>query len=106
MRKLILLILLPLVLTGCPKDTIIVKEYVDKPIYVPSKFTEACGVTHPPSKEEFMKANLLVRQTMLTRYITNLLRDIKLCDVQLESIRDWNKKQKKIYSNKQKKEEK
>ncbi len=64
--------------------------------------TQNCSISTPPNKEEFLKADDEKMKSLLYKYNLDLISDLKKCNVQWASIRDWIAKQKAIYEKEKK----
>ena len=99
MKKLFIVIMIVL-MTGCVpvKPDVVVKEKV---VYktIPSTLTLACNVTTPPDIISYVKSTNQVKEDTLTKYTNSLLNDLNVCNKQLNSIKDWDIQQSKIYTN-------
>jgi len=65
--------------------------------------TRNCNVSAPPDKNVFIKATDEERWKMLQRYGISLLTDMKTCNAQWETLRQWVASQKEIYTKDNKK---
>jgi hypothetical protein len=92
--------LLALSLGACattPPPTLVTKVQTHV-IITPDTLLTPCQVTQPPSKSDFMTADMLGRQSLLADYTTNLLKDLGLCNAQLKEIKAFQDKQINLYS--------
>lgn len=99
MKKKLYAIILPLmILTGCsvtPKERVVTKvEYQYKSI--PSALLKACQITPPPKKEEYVNASDSKKLDLLSELSIKLYGDLKACNDQVSSIREYDMKQKTI----------
>jgi hypothetical protein len=85
-------------LTGCatPQKEVVVKTEV-KVITTPVSLLAQCPVTAPPSREAYRLLNFKERESKLTLYIVDLLKDLKTCNDQINSIDTYQKNEVEIY---------
>ncbi len=66
-------------------------------VATPAELLKPCPVTPPQSKDAFMSADMLGRQTLLADYTTSLLKDLGLCNTQIKEIKIFQDKQIQLY---------
>lgn len=97
MRNVVILfsvILGTLGLTGCDPKIVIVKQHVYEVTEIPESLTKPITPEAPPAREDYVSASPTERTQMLTNYSLDLLGTIKDLNVQLESIKTLQDKNK------------
>lgn len=89
---------------GCSTPAPIIKtvtkiEY--KPIAIAPLLLKPCKVTTPPDKEAYLEATFQKREEYLTNYTVELLSDLKICNSQINTIKESQEEQIKLYGNRQ-----
>jgi hypothetical protein len=56
---------------------------------VPEQFLKDCNVTTPPDKTFYVSQNVYQRESILTRYVNDLLLDMNDCKTQIKNIRKY-----------------
>lgn len=76
------------------------KEYVTKTqtkyLDIPESLFVKCGVTPPPTREEYMKMSLQQREEALTKLTKDLYKDLKNCNGAIEAIHAYQVRQQQI----------
>lgn len=84
-----------LILTGCssnPISTVNLKEKEVVKISIPEELLTPCKPEKPLDKDSYLKLNILERESYLTDYSISLLKELKICDSKIQSIRNLNNK--------------
>lgn len=91
---LIIVTVLSFLTTGCgtPQKEIVVKTDT-KVIITPEHLLKPCPVAVPPNKLEYKNLDLSGRESKLTLYVVDLLKDLSNCNGQIKSIIDFQKKE-------------
>ena len=82
-------------LAGCataPQERIVVKTEV-KVIKIPDSLLTPCEVSVPPSKQEYLNKNAQEKESALTDFALNLLRDLRVCNTQIKQVKDFQSKE-------------
>lgn len=87
-------------LTGCgnllpPKPIVQTRNVFITPS---AALTQDCPISAPPTKEAFLQASEAERQQLLTKYSVALLGDLKGCNTQWATLRQWEAEQQQIYT--------
>lgn len=92
MNKIFLIIICSFILVGCGpkivKET--VTEYETIVVEIPKEYFKPV-LTPPPhfSEEEYMRMDIIQRETALTTYSINLMKTIKECNIQIGSMYNY-----------------
>lgn len=96
MKKILLITLLAVILTGCstkPQRIVVTEE---KLVYVPipKKYLSPCKTTRPIDKKEYLEIKIASeKETLLANNIISLHKDIHICNEQIKAIAEFNNKQ-------------
>lgn len=101
MFKAILVITMSIALIGCGSKPIkpqVIVEY--KTVYnpLPEHLLKDCEIAKPMSKEEYMSIDPLEREIWLTNYSMKHMKNLSLCNAQMDSIRTLNNEYKALYT--------
>lgn len=91
---LVIVTILSFMTVGCatPQKEVVVKTET-KVITTPEYLFKTCSVTVPPNRLEYKTLDLSGRETKLTLYIVDLLKDLSNCNDQIKSIAEFQKKE-------------
>lgn len=98
--KILTLVLTVGILTGCAwfksKPEV---EYRTKTVLVtpPNELLVKCEVTTPPDRELYVKGSWEEKEKKLVNYSLSLITEIKKCNVTIDSVAEWKKRQELIY---------
>lgn len=67
---------------------------------VPSHFLQNCNIPVPPDKATYSVMNNQQKENALVTYIEDLLKTVTKCNNGIDSTREWNEKQLKLFSQK------
>lgn len=92
MNKFCLMLLyigLMLGLAGCQTaiEPVVITKVEHRVVAITPELLEPCVTTYPPAKQAYIQAKLSGRIEILETYVNQLLYDIKLCNLDKESIR-------------------
>jgi len=88
----LLLILLLMIITGCSKqpEKVYITKYKIITLQPPKPlYQDDINVPIPPSKYEYVKADPVKRERMLTKYVIDLLGVIKKYKIKLNELDRW-----------------
>ena len=99
MVKKILCLVLLIFIAGCgtvPDKPVVTKT---KTIVVttPSPLLRDCKIDAPPAIDDYMSADMSGREDMMATYSTQLLKNLKNCNDQIDSITKFQDEQVKLY---------
>ena len=96
--KLLAAVALLAILAGCATPTPPAPQFRNIFVAPSASLMKDCAISAPPSKEAFMKATDEERTKFLRDYNIKLLGDMKNCNAQWASLRDWMVKQEAIHT--------
>lgn len=89
-------ILVGLFIAGCASsptyNKLEVKEKEVVKVYVPDELLTPCIPDKPIDRETYLAQELHEREIYLTNYNISILRTLKECNIKLEKIKEFNKK--------------
>jgi hypothetical protein len=94
----VVMFIMLVVLCGCGtsiKPTVVEKERVIA-VEIPSEFLTPCPIKPPPQIDLYLKATSLERESLLKEYAVNLQTSLGVCNNQLQTIMDFQIKQKSL----------
>lgn len=94
MKRLLMIIGFCLLLTGC--KTIYVDRIEYRTNSIPDGIMKDCEISVPPEAKGYMALKDKERELKLTQYIGVLHGDLKKCNTDKASIRNWNAAQKEL----------
>lgn len=106
MNKIILSLVLIILTTGCSVKPQRVVVTDTKLVYtpLPADYLKNCKTTQPPKKDDFLALkDPSEKESVLTKYIISLHKDIKTCDGQIDAIRKFDAEQIELIKKKNKK---
>ena len=113
MKKIVLLILVTVFLMGCDTfkrqpETKIEVRTVTKNVFVevPDEFMTKCIPTKPLDKVQYLSLTPTEKEYELVMYSNILLGEIAVCNAGKGKLKEWNTKQKEIFSKPQDSERK
>lgn len=74
------------------QERIVVKTQTEI-VKIPDSLLVKCEVTPPPQREVFVATTGKDRERLLTDYSIDLIKDLRLCNVQIDKIRTVQKEQ-------------
>jgi len=105
MKKLMFICLLVILVTGCAvkPQRVIVKETEYAYVPISDNLLKECHVTKPPSKKEYLEADVTEQENMLRSTIVSLYGDLNNCNKQIKAIDKFNTESKQLLEKKNKK---
>jgi hypothetical protein len=67
---------------------VVIKSEI-KVVKIPESILTPCSVTAPPTKAEYLALTPQKKEQALTDYILDLHRDIRLCNIQVKKIKEF-----------------
>lgn len=85
----ITLILITTLLTACASTDAIKVVERDRliPVELDTRLFSRCEIPSPPDRVHYMSVDISDRETILTRYSIVLMESLKLCNLQIETIK-------------------
>ncbi len=107
MNKIILTLILIILITGCsikPQRVVVTET---KLVYtsIPSHYLTSCETTQPPNQKDYLAIEdtldgYVEKETILSKYATSLILDIKKCNEKLQAIKKFDADQTKLINKK------
>lgn len=95
----IILLTMVLAIAGCaskPQERVVVK--VDtKIVKIPESLLTPCEVTAPPEKSSYLALSEKKKEEALTNNILDLHKDLRLCNVQIKKVKEFQDKELKSF---------
>lgn len=85
-----------LALSGCATSPVV--NYKNILISPPDSLIRDCQIEAPPQKELYLNASQDGREDLLFDLSSQQIKNIFVCNSRLAELREWKKKQKKLYS--------
>ncbi len=86
-------------LTGCFGTKII---YKDKYVGIPDELIPKCKLEKPPAKKDYVTLDEKEKENVLTNFANKQTTNAGNCAATVEKVRDWDQKQRKIYTEEKK----
>lgn len=101
MKKLLSLLIMSL-LAGCAAAPIPVPVIQTNTVVIqtPQSLLQPCNISAPPTRTEYMAADMQGRENYLTNYINSLLKDFGICNKQIAKIASFQSEQTQLYNKK------
>jgi hypothetical protein len=84
-----------LLIVGCaskPQERVVIKSEI-KVVKIPESILTPCEVTAPPAKAVYLALTPQKKEAALTDYILDLHRDLRLCNIQVKKIKEFQDKE-------------
>ena len=94
MKRLLLIVLAAFLLVGCKTVYIDRIEYRFNP--VPEKLMQDCKLVAPPDAKAYMAATPTERELQTGKVLKEQYREVRDCNIDKASLRDWNTRQLKL----------
>lgn len=82
-------------IAGCatkPQERVVIKTEI-KIVKTPESMLVPCDVTAPPERATYLTLSEKKKEEALSNYALDLLKDIRLCNVQVKKIKEFQDKQ-------------
>ena len=95
----ILSLILISILSGCANTPVsVVSKQQTVVVSIPDPLLEQCTIDAPPDKDTYLKSSWPDKENSLSDYIVKLLKNLANCNTQLKNAKDFQDKQKTLYS--------
>lgn len=91
--KLFFLIAISVLIAACSTPPVYITKDRAVPITIPDNLLTKCFVTKPPAVKTYIAGTVNEKEDMLTVYSVSLIKDLKNCNDQISSIKEYQDRQ-------------